>query len=106
MPVLCYDHSLAQDLYDGVDGDVEYPATPVLCCDHSLAQNLFDGVDGDVEFVVVGIEVRRHADAGLGSEVHKNVALDKFGADFLCVRHVNRDRAPTALRIAWGVDLP
>src|SRR5439155_12672450 len=78
----------------------------ILADDDKLTQNLFDGCDGGVELPIVGVEMRRHADAGLRAIVDEDVALQQLATDVVRLRHVDRYRAAALFRIARCVDAP
>ena len=78
----------------------------ILADDDKLTQNLFDGCDGGVELPIVGVEMRRHADAGLRAIVDEDVALQQLATDVVRLRHVDRYRAAALFRIARCVDTP
>src|SRR6266478_4497888 len=75
-------------------------------CDPPLLQDLFYGGDGQIDLFVGVIEVRREADAGLGTPVHEDVASEQVAANLLRVGHINGNGAASFFGVAWGIDAP
>jgi hypothetical protein len=63
------------------------------------AEDCVDGGEGAVDLFGRVVEVGRDADAGAGTPIDEDVALEEFGADLLRMRRIDGDGASTAFGI-------
>src|SRR5579872_2612684 len=73
---------------------------------HTFFQNFLYGGNRPINLRVGVIEVWGEADSGFGAPIDQNVALQQFPADFVRIRHVNRNRTAALFRVARRVDAP
>src|SRR5206468_10041049 len=72
----------------------------------TFLQNLLYGSDRGLQFLICVVEMWREANAGFRPPIDEDVAVEKFAADFLRIRHFDGHGAAALFGIARRIHAP